>query len=312
MKKIAFVFPGQGAQYVGMGKEFYNEFQFVKNLFHEADNILGFKISEMILNGDEKELSKTENTQPALLIVSTAILTLLKEKNINPDMVAGLSLGEYSALVCAGALSFKDGLMLVRKRGELMAKAMPEGKGAMAAILGAKKENVEKLCEKSSCKGIIEIANYNCPGQIVISGAREAIGYAIEISREFGVLRAIPLKVSGAFHCSLLDDASKKLQLELENIEINELKIPYVTNVTGEVVSNNKNIKNLLKNGVKSSVLWEQSVNEMINNDVDIFIEVGSGKVLSGFIKKINRKVKVLNTENLQDFNEVLEFLGRK
>lgn len=311
MKKIAFVFPGQGAQYVGMGKEFYNEFQCVKELFNEADNILGFKISEMILNGDEKELSKTENTQPALLIVSTAILTLLKEKNVNPDMVAGLSLGEYSALVCAGALSFKDALMLVRKRGELMAKAMPEGKGAMAAILGSKKENVERLCEKSSCKGIIEIANYNCPGQIVISGEREAIDYALEISKEFGVLRAIPLKVSGAFHCSLLEDASKKLELELQNVEISELKIPYITNVNAKVVNSKDNIKNLLKDGVKSSVLWEQSVNEMIKNDIYIFVEVGAGKVLSTFIKKIDRKVKVLNTESLKDFNEVLEVLGR-
>lgn len=311
MKKMAFVFPGQGAQYVGMGKEFYDEFQCVRDLFNEADDVLGFKISEMILNGDEKELSKTENTQPALLIVSTAISTLLKENSIKPDIVAGLSLGEYSALVCSGVLSFKDGLKLVRRRGELMAQAMPEGKGSMAAILGAKQEKIEELCEKSSFKGIIEVANYNCPGQTVISGEKEAIDYAIEISKDLGILRSIPLKVSGAFHCSLLEDASNKLGKELENIELNELKIPYVTNVTAKVIEDKEETKNLLKLGIKSSVLWEQSVNEMIKNDVDVFVEVGAGKVLSSFIKKIDRKVVALNTETLKDFNKVLEVLGR-
>lgn len=309
MGKIAFIFSGQGAQYTGMGKEIYENFDVCKNIYDEANEALGFDLRDMCFNADQDELNKTENTQPAILTTSIAIMQVLKEKGISPDVTAGLSLGEYSALVCAEAIDFKSAVKLVRKRGKFMQEAVPEGEGTMAALIGLDREQVKEVCNRAGEFGIVEVANLNCPGQIVIGGQVKAIENAVEIAKELGAKKAIRLKVSAPFHTSMLKAAADNLGRELEQININDLEIPVVTNVTANYIENKNDVKELLTTQVMKSVLWEDSIRKMIDDGVDIFVEIGPGTVLKGFNRKIDRKVTSLNVEDMKSLKKTLEKL---
>ncbi len=309
MSKIAFVFPGQGAQYIGMGKELYENIEVCKNIFNIADKELDFELSKLCFEGTEEELNVTENTQPAILTTSIAALMALREHNIKCDVTAGLSLGEYSSLVCSGVMDFKDAVKLVKKRGRFMQDAVPVGIGTMAAILGLNSNYVEEACNEARTSGIVEIANLNCPGQIVIAGEIAAVEHALEISKAKGAKRAMILSVSAPFHTSMLKPAAEKLEMELQNINLNDITIPVMTNVTGNYVKNKEDIKATLKLQVMSSVLWETIIRNMIKDGVDTFVEIGPGKVLSGFVKKIDRKLTVINIEDLESLNKAVELL---
>ena len=309
MGKVAFIFPGQGAQYIGMGKEISEYYKESAQVFDEATEALGYDTRELIFFGDEEKLKITENTQPAILTASIACLMPLLKENITPDFVSGLSLGEYSAHVAAGTFSFKDAVKLVRKRGQLMQNTVPIGVGGMAAILGLENQKVIDICDKASEIGVVEPANFNCPGQVVVAGEIKAVEKAIEIAQQEGAKRAIMLPVSAPFHSSMLKKAGEELDKEFENVKINDIKIPLVTNVTGEVVSDSSKVREQLVNQVSSAIYWEQCVKTMIDNGVDTFVEIGPGKVLCGFIKKIDRKLNTLNIEDLESLNKAIDFL---
>lgn len=309
MGKIAFIFPGQGAQYVGMGKELAENIEVSREIFEIADKELDFSISKICFEGTEEELNKTENTQPAILTTSIAVLKALEEKGIKCDVTAGLSLGEYSALVCNGAVTFEDAVKLVKKRGRFMQEAVPEGIGTMAAIIGLDAEKVSEACEEASEKGFVAIANLNCPKQIVIAGEIAAVEFACDKATEKGAKRAIRLNVSAPFHTAMLKPAADKLEKELEVITIDEFKIPVMTNTTGNYIDNKDDVKDILKQQVMSSVLWENIIRKMIEDGVDTFVEIGPGKVLSGFVKKVDRKLKILNVEDLKSLENTVEKL---
>lgn len=309
--KIAFVFAGQGAQYIGMGKELYENFDICKDIFNRANEVLGFDLTELIFNGEKSELDITENTQPAILTTSIAALEVLKAEGINPDVVAGLSLGEYSALVASSALSFDNAVSLVRKRGKFMQEAVPVGIGGMAAIIGLSLDKLKEVLITASEKGKVEIANYNTPSQVVIGGEIEAVNFAVELCKEAGAKRAIPLKVSGPFHTSLLEEASIKLEKELENIEFSEFEIPVLCNVTADVITDKADLKELLVKQVKSSVRWSEIINKMIDMGVDTFIELGPSRTLTSFIREISREVKTYNVEDMKSLKKTLEGIGK-
>lgn len=310
MGKLAFLFSGQGAQYVGMGKQIAEEYKSSDSIFNEASEVLGFDIKKMIFEGDDETLKITENTQPCIVTTSIACLQPILEKGIKPDVVAGLSLGEYSAHVAAGTMTFSDAVALVRKRGKYMQEAVPVGIGAMAAILGLDNEKVIECCEKAASCGIIEPANFNCPGQVVVAGEVKAVEKAMEFAKEAGAKRAMLLPVSAPFHCSLLKPAGEKLAVELEKIELKDMNIPVVTNVTAEYILDKNKVKDLLIRQVSSPVLFEESVRKMIDDGVDTFVEIGPGKTLIGFVKKINKEVKTLNVEDLESLNNTFKELG--
>jgi [acyl-carrier-protein] S-malonyltransferase len=309
MSKIAFIFPGQGAQYIGMGKELFENIEICKNIFNIADKELNFELSKLCFEGQEEELNITENTQPAILTTSIAALMALKERGIKCDVTAGLSLGEYSALVCSGAMDFKDAVKLVKKRGRFMQEAVPVGIGTMAAILGLESNLVEEACSEAKTAGIVEIANLNCPGQIVIAGEIAAVELACERAKDKGAKRAMLLSVSAPFHTSMLRPAAEKLEIELENINLEDINIPLMTNVDGDYVKSKDDIKATLKLQVMSSVLWETVIRNMIRDGVDTFVEIGPGKVLSGFVKKIDRKLTVVNVEDIASLDKAVELL---
>ncbi|MFD3155423.1 ACP S-malonyltransferase [Haloimpatiens sp. FM7330] len=309
MGKVAFIFSGQGAQYVGMGKELAENIKVCKEVFDKADESLRFNISKICFEGSKDELDKTENTQPAILTTSIAALKAIEEKGIKCDIAAGLSLGEYSALVCSGALEFTEAVKLVKKRGKFMQEAVPQGLGTMAAIIGLDAEIVQECCKKASEKGIVEVANYNCPGQIVIAGEVKAVEFAVELLKEKNARKTIFLEVSGPFHTSMLKQASDKLYEELQEVKISKLQIPVVTNVTGDYIKNESSIKENLRLQVMSSVMWEHTINIMIRDGVDTFIEIGPGRVLSGFVKKVNRRLKVYNVEDIKSLEKTINSL---
>ncbi len=310
MGKTAFIFSGQGAQYVGMGKSLYENFPVAREIFDEADEVLKDRITQLCFDGPDESLQKTANTQPAVLVHSIACYSVLKKEGIIPDMVAGLSLGEYSALVAAESLEFRQAVPLVRKRGELIQETAPIGKGAMAAILGLKREDVLTICETASVAGVVEAANYNCPGQIVISGEVQAVKKAVELARLEGARRAIMLMVSAPFHCSLLKPVAESLAKELEKVKIKDSKIPIISNVNAEFVEEACTVKDLLIKQVSSPVLWEDSIKKMVDSDVKTFIEVGPGKILGSFIKRTDKDLKVLNVEDVKSLRSTINYFG--
>ncbi|HZJ82361.1 MAG TPA: ACP S-malonyltransferase [Clostridia bacterium] len=309
MKKIAFIFPGQGAQHVGMGKELYDNFNIVKELFDKTNDILEENISNLCFNGPEEELLKTENTQPAILAVSIAAMMALKENGINPYMVAGLSLGEYSALVAAEALTFEDAIPLVRKRGQFMQEAVPFGVGGMAAIIGLSGEKVEECCKLAEDMGTVVPANYNCPGQIVVSGHKQAVEKVCILAKEMGAKRGIILPVSAPFHSPLLEPAGLKLKKELEGIHINKPKMVLVSNVYATPEDNPVKIGENLVKQVSNPVRWEDTIRYMMDQGINTFIEVGPGKALNGFLKKISKDIEAYNVGNMDSLEKTLKGL---
>lgn len=305
MSKIAFIFPGQGAQACGMGKDFYEQTETGKRIFDKATQLMGFSMPQLCFEENDR-LDITEYTQAAMVTASIAMMRVLEENGIKPDVAAGLSLGEYCALAAAGVMSDEDAIWTVRQRGILMQEAVPVGEGAMAAILALDAAAIEEVT--GAMEGVW-IANYNCPGQIVISGEKAAVEEACEKLKAAGAKRAVMLNVSGPFHSGMLTAAGEKLGQVLSRVELHEPRIPYVANVTAQYVKSAAEVKELLTRQVSSSVRWQQSVEAMIGDGVDTFIEIGPGKTLAGFMRKISRDVKTLNVEKLEDIGKAVEAL---
>lgn len=305
MSKIAFIYPGQGAQKAGMGKDFYENSESARAVFDRASEILDLDMKELCFEENDR-LDLTEYTQAALVTTCLAMTKVVSEHGIRPDVTAGLSLGEYCAIAVAGGMSGEDAIRTVRKRGILMQNTVPAGKGAMAAVLGMEASAIEEVIE--DIEGVT-IANYNCPGQIVITGVTAGVEDASEKLKAAGAKRVVMLNVSGPFHSPLLKSAGEELLKELENVEIHKLEIPYVTNVTAEYVQNEEEIKGLLGQQVSSSVRWEQSIRKMIEEGVDTFVEIGPGKTLAGFMRKISRDVAMYNIGTWEDVEKVAEAL---
>jgi len=308
MSGVVFLFPGQGSQYAGMGRELAESFPVARGVFDEADKALGFSISELCFSGPEEALKLTENTQPAILTVSVATYRVMEQKGVRPDYVAGHSLGEYSALVAAGALKFADAVRLVRKRGQYMQEAVPQGEGAMAAILGMRPGQVAEICRKAS-DGKVMPANLNSPEQTVISGDAAAVKSAVQHASAAGAKRAVVLPVSAPFHSELMRPAQERLKEDLRAIEFSPLKIPLVTNVDAEIITNGAEAREALIRQVTLAVRWEESIRELIEHGAATFVEVGPGRVLSGLLRQIDRSVHTLNVEDVKSLQAALDRL---
>ncbi|WP_316348552.1 ACP S-malonyltransferase [Desulfuromonas acetoxidans] len=297
---LAFIFPGQGAQHAGMGKELSENFSVAREVFEEANDALGFDLAKMCYEGPEEDLKLTANTQPAILTMSVAALRVLQqESDLQADFVAGHSLGEYSALVASGGMTFADAVCTVRQRGTFMQQAVPVGEGSMAAVLGVDGETLEKICAEAAGDQIVSPANFNSPGQIVIAGHTAAVERAIELAKENGAKKAMPLPVSAPFHCALMKPAGEQLAGVLDAVTLSALAIPVVTNVEASANSDMARVKSLLVSQVSAPVRWDESVRYMVEQGVERFIEIGPGKVLCGLIKRIERRMPVANIENL-------------
>ena len=306
MGKTVFMFPGQGAQYVGMGQDFYEQIPVCREMFELAGRAAELDVAALCFEENEK-INITEYTQIAMLVVEVAILKAVEERGIRPDITGGLSLGEYGALTASGVMSEEDVFRIVRKRGIYMQEAVPDG-GAMAAVLGLDTAVIEKICAETA--GTVSIANYNCPGQIVITGESAAVQAASAKITEAGAKKCVPLKVSGPFHSAMLTGAGEKLAKELENVSIHDIRIPYIANVTADYVKDKEDVKPLLQRQVSHPVRWQQSVERMIADGADTFIEIGPGKTLSGFMRRINKDMKVYNVEKTEDLDKLSTQLG--
>ncbi|MFQ5816549.1 MAG: ACP S-malonyltransferase [Terriglobia bacterium] len=310
MGKLVFLFPGQGSQYVGMGKELAESYAVARAVLAEADEALGFPLSRLCLAGPEEELRLTANTQPAVLTVSVAAARVLEEKGVRPDYVAGHSLGEYSALVVSGCLALQEAVVTVKRRGQYMQEAVPAGAGAMAAILGLPQAQVEEVCRRTAQDQVVALANLNSPAQIVISGHAEAVNRAVEAAKGAGAKRAILLPVSAPFHCALLRPAARHLERDLFKVEFEELKVPLVTNVDAEIVAAPEAARDALMRQVCAPVRWEESMRRLIGLGCDRFIEVGPGKVLRGLLRQIDRGVACTNVEDQESLDATLTKLA--
>ncbi len=310
IKELAIVFPGQGAQKVGMGRDFFDNSPSVSDLFNKADEILGYSISDICFNGPDEELTKTLNTQPAIFVMSIAALTLLREKGFEPSMTAGHSVGEYAALVAAGVLSFEDGLRLVAKRGRLMQEAGTTAPGTMAAVIGLDYETIKKCCMDSYSAGIVEIANFNTPEQIVISGETAAVERAAELIKAKGAKRVMPLNVGAAFHSRLMKTAAESLATHLDGVDFKHPSMPVVVNATAEMLTDASKIKETLKTQMLGSVMWVDSIRAMAADGIDTFVEAGPGRALCGMIKKIDLSLTTLNIEDMATLEKTTESLN--
>ena len=304
MSKIAFIYPGQGAQAVGMGKDFYEKSPLSKAVFDQASEAVDLDLKKLCFEENDL-LDKTEYTQVAMVTACLAMTRAVEAMGLHADMTAGLSLGEYGALIASGAMTMRDAFAVVRKRGIYMEQAYPVG-GGMSAILGLDAEKIAAICEETAAKTnkVVSIANYNCPGQIVITGAADAVGEAGDACKEAGAKRVVPLKVSGPFHSALLAEAGKKLKEALEDVTIQPITIPYLTNVTADYVKDPADVKDYLVRQVSSSVRWQQTIERLIADGAEEFVEIGPGRSLSGFMRKINRDVTTCNIDKMEDFNK--------
>ena len=310
--KIGYIFPGQGTQTVGMGKDIYDEYEEAKNIYSKVDKALGESVENITYNLSQEELNQTKNTQIAIYTMSLSILEILNKAGIKPVASAGLSLGEYTALTCANAISVEEGAKIVRTRGRLMQELAPEGNWAMAAIIGMEDDKVEEVCSKVE-NGFVKAVNYNCPGQVVVSGEKEAVLRAMEIAKEMGARKAIELKTSGPFHTEKLQEASKELRKELEKIPFNECKISVIKNLDGKPYAVEDDMVDILANHVINPVKFRKSIETMLEMGVDTFVEVGPGKTLSGFVKKVCKEkgaeANIFNIENVETLENTLQNL---
>ena len=313
--KIGYIFPGQGTQTVGMGKDIYNNYEEIRNVYKKIDDALGENIEDITYKLSQEELNETKNTQIAIYAMSMGILDILNKHNIKPFVAAGLSLGEYSALTCAGVLKLEEGAKIVRTRGRLMQELAPQGDWLMSAIIGLEDEKVEEICNKVDM-GFVRAVNYNCPGQVVISGDRDSVVKAMEIAKESGARKVVELKTSGPFHTEKLKNASEELKKELEKVKFNESKIEVIKNIDGKPYAKNDSMVEILAEHVINPVKFRSSIETMLDMGVDTFVEIGPGKTLSGFVKKVckdkEKTANIINIENLETLENALELLNAK
>lgn len=310
MSKLAFIFPGQGSQTVGMGKEFFDNYAIAKKMFKEADDALGYSIMDMCFNGPAEDLKLTANTQPAILTISVIAAAILKEHGIIPEITGGHSLGEYSALVVAGAMKFSDAVYLVNRRGTYMQEAVPVGEGGMAAVIGLDRDKIIAVCDQvTKNTSLVQAVNFNCPGQVVIAGTTVGVNTAVEKLKQTGAKKCVNLPVSAPFHSKLMEPAAKKLAVELDRIMIKDAQIPVVTNVTGKALIKADDIKESLIKQAASPVKWEDCIQTMQKAGIQTFVEAGPGKVLCGFNRRIDKTITSLNVENMDSLQKTLDYL---